>query len=204
MATLTPSFHDFLPVWVAAQSWYLGSGRPSLALVGTYRLEDPAGEAGIETHLVRDGTTTYQVPMTFRGAPFAAAGDRAGPVTPALIAVAGHSELGTRWIYDAEGDPVWRGEITRLVRDGRTVESRTGDGDVVTAVTGYPLNAAELAGSPAIELRRVLAPGEPPSEPPADAAGLVMGTWRADGFRSPGFPLPGAETVTGCLAVLRA
>ncbi|MGH3167179.1 MAG: maltokinase N-terminal cap-like domain-containing protein [Trebonia sp.] len=198
MATLAPSFRDFLPAWVAVQPWYRGSGLPSLALAGTYRLEDPAGEVGIETHLVRDGTTTYQVPMTYRGAPLAAAGDHAGTGTPTLIVVAEHSELGTRWIYDAEGDPVWRGAITRLVRDGRTVESRADDGDVIIAVTGHPLNTAGLAGSPAIELRRVLAPGEPAGGPPAGAAGLVMGTWRAGCFRA-----PGTETVTGCLAVLR-
>jgi hypothetical protein len=215
VATLTPSFRDFLPAWVAAQPWYQGSGIPVLSLAGAYRLEDPAGEAGIETHLLNDGATTYQVPMTYRGAPLAGASgppEAAGPPgagAGALIVTAEHSELGTRWIYDGEGDPVWRAEILRLVREGRTVESRTDAGDVVTAATGRPLDAARLAGGltgglagrvaagMTIELRRVLVPGPPPGDP--GVAGLVMGTWRRGGFRA-----PATEAVTGCLAVLRA
>lgn len=203
VATLTPSFRDFLPPWVAAQPWYQGSGVPALSLVGAYRLEDPAGDVGIETQLVSDGTTTYQVPMTYRGAPLGGTtdttdtADTAVAGTAALIATAEHSELGTRWIYDAEGDPVWRDELTRLARGGRTVESATDAGDVVTAVTGHPLDAAKLAGSTTIELRRVLVPGQPPAD--AGAVGLVMATWRLGGFRA-----PHSEAVTGCLAVLRA
>jgi hypothetical protein len=54
-ATLTPSFREFLPVWVAAQQWYAGGsqdGRATIRPVGYYRLEDQAGAVGIETHLV--------------------------------------------------------------------------------------------------------------------------------------------------------
>ena len=54
-ATLTPHFRDFLPDWMARQPWYRGSDRPSLQMVGAFRFEDPAGEVGIETHLLTDG-----------------------------------------------------------------------------------------------------------------------------------------------------
>jgi Maltokinase N-terminal cap domain len=47
--TLTPSFRDFLPCWIARQPWYRGGGVPAIRPVGFFRLEDPAGAVGIET-----------------------------------------------------------------------------------------------------------------------------------------------------------
>ncbi len=91
-ATLTPYFRDFLPPWLARQPWYLGTGTPALVPVGHFRFEDPAGQVGIETHLVSDGGMVYQVPMTYRGAPLPGPGSAA-----ALITTAEHSVLGTRW-----------------------------------------------------------------------------------------------------------
>lgn len=200
--TITPAFRVFLPPWVARQPWYRGSGAPSLALVGSFRMEDPAGQVGMETQLLSDGAVVYQVPMTYRGAPLP------GAAPAALIVTAEHSELGTRWIYDAEADPVWRDELLRLVRDGAAADLGTRDGKVRDAVRGVPLDEARLgAGELAIEVRRVLAPGEAAGETPAGGAGetpaggtgvagLVSGTWR------PG--APGAPPVSGCLAVVRA
>jgi Maltokinase N-terminal cap domain len=49
--TLTPSFREFMPQWLARQHWYLGVGVPVLRPVGAFRLEDPDGEVGIETQL---------------------------------------------------------------------------------------------------------------------------------------------------------
>ena len=78
-ATLTPHFREFLPPWVARQPWYRGTGTPSLSPVGYFRFEDPAGEVGIETDLVTDGSALYQIPMTYRGAH----GDTVGYYIPA-------------------------------------------------------------------------------------------------------------------------
>lgn len=58
--------------------------------------------------------------MTYRGAPVADSADSADAGT-APIAASGHSELGTRWIYDATADPLWRDELTRLVRGSGSV-----------------------------------------------------------------------------------
>jgi hypothetical protein len=126
VATLTPGFREFLPPWVARQPWYAGTGVPALRPVGAFRLEDPDGEVGMETHLFTDGSAVYQVPMTYRGAPLAEG---------ALIATAEHSELGQRWIYDAESDPVWRAELLRLVRDGGQA-GPSGRGTWYPSVTG--------------------------------------------------------------------
>jgi maltokinase-like protein len=177
-ATLTPHFRDFLPGWVGRQPWFVGTGVPSLEPVGYFRFEDPGGEVGIETHLVRDGPTLYQVPMTYRGAPLRQSG--------ALIATAEHSVLGTRWIYDAEADPVWVGELLRLVRTSGVAEPSSKRGVGPAEAHGRLLAPLHEAS---IELRRVLTT----DAPPRDAAGVVMGTWSAPG-----------GTATGCLAVVRS
>jgi Maltokinase N-terminal cap domain len=167
VATLTPGFREILPPWLARQPWYAGTGVPVLRPVGTFRLEDPAGEVGMETHLITDGSAVYQLPMTYRGAPLA---------DGALIATAEHSELGQRWIYDAESDPVWRAGLLRLVRDG----GEAGTGEV--RVRGVPLSP--MPDPATIELIRMLAAGD------AEVPGMVVGTWQ--------------PSVTGPLAVIRA
>ena len=191
-ATLTPHFRDFLPQWVARQPWYQGSGIPSLTPVGYFRFEDPSGEVGIETHLVTDGQVVYQVPMTYRGAPMEDGGPNAAA---ALVATAEHSVLGTRWIYDGEADPVWSGELLRLVRAGGVSEPSSKRGVAPAEARGQLLAAGELTeSSVVIELRRVLAPGHSAGD--LDAAGQVTGIWHPGG--------PGTPAVAGCLAVVRA
>ncbi|MGV9325938.1 maltokinase N-terminal cap-like domain-containing protein [Streptosporangium sandarakinum] len=187
-ATLTPHFRDFLPAWVAQQPWYPGDRVPSLSPVGYFRFEDPAGEVGIETHLVTDGSVLYQIPMTYRGAPLAGADQ-------ALITTAEHSVLGTRWIYDGEKDPIWAGEVLRLIgtEGGSESSSRRGGGEA--QARGRRLAQGELTSSAVtIELRRILTAGDPPSDP--EIIGLMMGTWYPGG--------PDAATATGCLATIRS
>jgi hypothetical protein len=145
--TLTPGFREFLPSWIARQPWYSGPASPALRPVGFIRYEDPAGEVGMETHLLTDGGTTYQVPLTYRGSPLPDG-------TAALLAITEHSELGTRWIYDAETDPVWIATVLRLVRSELTPQTAT------------------------IQLNRVLTADPRPSVSPP---GFLMGSWRPDG-----------------------
>jgi len=172
---MTPGFAEFLPPWVARQPWYAGTGIPTLRMVGAFRFEDPDGEVGIETHLLADGSHLYQLPMTYRAAPLAGG---------ALIATAEHSELGRRWIFDAESDPVWRAELLRLVRDGGT-SGPSGRGKVRV----YAVQLRPVPATAEIDLIRVLTPGDP------GRAGEVMGTW---------YPAADAEPMTGCLAVVRS
>jgi hypothetical protein len=190
-ATLTPHFRDFLPTWIAMQPWYVGAGRPSLSPVGYFRFEDPAGEVGIETHLVFDGTVIYQVPMTYRGAPIA---DDVLGATGSLIATAEHSLLGTRWIYDGLFDPVWAYELLRLVATNGVTDLGARRGVGAAEARGYLLTPRELTpDTVTIELKRVLSAGRPANE--SDVVGLVMGTWYPD--------WPDATITTGCLAVVR-
>ena len=182
MTTMTPGFREFLPSWIARQPWYLGDGVPRLRLVGAFRLEDPEGVVGIETHLVDDGSRLYQVPMTYRGAPLDSPGAEA-----ALISESEHSVLGTRWIYDATVDPVWRLRILDLVESEGTADSGTAKA-VGRRIGPHPLDGA------CIGVVRVLAEGQSDPHGP-EVVGLICGSWHPDG--------PDSRETTGSLAVLR-
>lgn len=191
-ATLTPHFRDFLPPWLARQPWYLGSGVPAITPVGFFRLEDPDGQVGIETHLVSDGSAVYQVPLTYRGAELDQAAIGGSAASAALITTAEHSELGTRWIYDAVFDPAWVAALIRLVE----TQGHAGTG-------GRPSLVAQAWGErgenwaagiePVVELARIIAPG--PAAAAAGVVGTIMGSWHAHGQAEP--------PVEGRLAVLR-
>lgn len=186
-ASLTPSFRDFLPSWVARQSWYRGTGVPTLRPVGYFRFEDPDGVVGMETHLVSDGTTLYQVPMTYRDAPAGAA---------SLITTAEHSVLGTRWIYDGATDPTWTRQVLALVRTGGTSEpsGRAGVGDA--EARGHPLDAESLCiPDDALCVEPLRTPTSRRYRTADGAVGLVLGLWHPDGPQSP--------PVTGRLATVR-
>ncbi|MBW4720698.1 maltokinase N-terminal cap-like domain-containing protein [Saccharothrix obliqua] len=159
-ATLAPGFRDFLPAWLASRTWYAGDDVPTPELVGAFRFEDPAGEVGLETHLVRAGGVLYQLPMTYRGAPIA---------SPGLITTAEHSVLGTRWIYDAEHDPLWHELVRTTVRDGG-VSHGAGRSRAAEA-RGERL--ADVPADARVELHR--RPADHPAGP--DAVGRLLGTW---------------------------
>lgn len=94
LSTNTPSKADILATWVPSTPW----GRPhgaELAIVGSFHLDDPGGEVGIETHIIRAGDALLQVPLTYRGSPL----PDAEP-----IAQMEHSVLGTRFVYDGIND----------------------------------------------------------------------------------------------------
>ena len=169
-ATLTPHFRDFVPPWLVRQQWYVGPGVPQLVPVGYFRMEDPAGEVGMETHLVSDGSVIYQVPMTYRGAPLVGA---AG----SLIATTEHSVLGTRWIYDGLADPVWVEQWLSLVRTEGVSELSVKPGTGPAEARGRLLARPEALTSDAavIDLKRVVSTGEPADQ--HGVLGMVTGTW---------------------------
>lgn len=189
-ATLKPHFSEFLPPWIARQPRYAGArgGIPALAPVGYFRMEDPAGEVGIETHLVRDGSVLYQVPMTYRGAPLAQAQD-------SLISTAEHSVLGTRWIYDATADPVWIEQLLELVRTGAVSDPSLKRGVGPAEVRGRWLGSGvPTPETVAIELKRIVVAAEPGPELEPGVVGVVTGGWHPDG--------PDGPMAEGCMAVL--
>jgi hypothetical protein len=100
-AELTPSKTELLDDWAPGRPWFVGEPGVPLTTVAAYRFDDPEGEVGVETLLVRAGDgPTMQVPLTYRGAPLEGAAS-------ALVGTMDHSVLGKRWVYDAAGDPVY-------------------------------------------------------------------------------------------------
>ncbi|MHB8294542.1 MAG: maltokinase N-terminal cap-like domain-containing protein [Acidimicrobiales bacterium] len=188
-ATLRPRFRDFLPRWLAHQSWYAGTNVPELSAVGFFRIEDPDGEVGMETHLVSDGALVYQIPMTYRGEPLSGPGAGAG-----LITTAEHSVLGTRWIYDAALDPVWIAQVARLVREEGVCEpsSKRGAAGPAEARGCRLVPPGRLDGKVTVDVVRVLSVAG--AEPAPGLLGTLVGTWRPEG--------PDGPVTTGCLVAL--
>lgn len=127
-ATISPTKQELVETWLPAQPWAAGLGAP--VIVGSYRLDDPDGEVGIECLLLRAGESFVHLPLTYRGAPLEGAEDY-------LVATMDHSVLGPRWVYDGCADPVAVQELlavtltggeeaaVEIEEDGEIVERRT-------------------------------------------------------------------------------
>jgi Maltokinase N-terminal cap domain len=119
--TLVPSKLELLATWLPAQPWYRGGTQPALSRAGGFRLDDPAGEVGIEIMVVTDASgdepASYLTPLTYRGAPFADAEDH-------LIGTTEHGVLGRRWVYDGVHDPVCVDQMLALVRGDVEAQAR--------------------------------------------------------------------------------
>jgi hypothetical protein len=111
-ATLPPSKPELLAAWLPSQPW--ATGLSGLKPFGGYRLDDPDNEVGMEGILLRsDAGDVLHVPLTYRAAPLEGA-------DAYLLGTMEHSALGTRWVYDATGDPVWRATLAATVLTGGT------------------------------------------------------------------------------------
>ncbi|PZE94695.1 hypothetical protein [Curtobacterium sp. MCBD17_008] len=126
-ATLTPGKLDAISAWLPGQPWSGVGTRTAVEQVGRFRFDDPDGEVGVETYLVRAGDgPVLHVPLTYRGAPLAGA-------DPFLVTEMEHSVLGHRWVYDAVGDPVYADVLRRAIATGgheADLQRASGDGTV--------------------------------------------------------------------------
>jgi len=115
-ATVTPTKLELLGAWLPGRPWSGATGDLAGVWVqlGTFRFDDPAGEVGVETLLLRSGDgAVLQVPLTYRAAPLPGAERH-------LVGTARHSVLGPRWVYDGCGDPVWVTTLLTAVLTGGT------------------------------------------------------------------------------------
>ncbi|MEV5646894.1 1,4-alpha-glucan branching protein [Nocardia sp. NPDC052254] len=107
--TLEPGKLDLLTAWLPTRTWFTGT-TPQLRRAGGFRLDDPAGEVGIECMIVIDTADArlpvYHIPLTYRGASLPG-GD--------LIGTTEHGVLGQRWVYDGASDPVAIAQLTALL-----------------------------------------------------------------------------------------
>ena len=165
-ATLVPSKADLVAAWLPGCPWF---GRPATAVrpVAAYRFDDPAGEVGMESHLLDVDGRLVHVPLTYRGAPLPGAEEH-------LVGTMEHSVLGTRWVYDAPADPVYRDEAARVVREAGTevrLLVETPDGPVEREPT---MRVRGSGGGPADGVPDVVRFPEPG---PVPADGVLTGTW---------------------------
>ncbi|MEU6559683.1 maltokinase N-terminal cap-like domain-containing protein [Nocardia nova] len=107
--TLEPGKLDLLTAWLPSRDWFTGAV-PRLHRAGGFRLDDPAGEVGIECMIVIDTADTdlpvYFVPLTYRGAPLPGG---------ELVGTTEHGILGHRWVYDGASDPVALAQLAALL-----------------------------------------------------------------------------------------
>ena len=146
-AQIRPTKLELLQAWLPEQPWYTAEPGASLTVVGAYRFDDPDGEVGVETHLVRAGDPVLQVPLTYRGAPLAGA-------DPWLVTTMEHSVLGRRWVYDGTGDPVYVAALAAAILGGG------GQAEEVVETEDGPRPRAAT-----VSVRGSGAPGEPVSAP---------------------------------------
>ncbi|WP_327005160.1 hypothetical protein OHA72_60875 [Dactylosporangium sp. NBC_01737] len=132
-ADLTPTKLELLNAWLPTKDWYTGPAEPDLEKVGAFRFDDPAGEVGVETMLVRAGDgPLLQVALTYRAAPLAGA-------ERWLIGTTEHSVLGPRWVYDASGDPVYAATLAATILTGAAEAAEEFEVDGVRQVRPNPM-----------------------------------------------------------------
>jgi hypothetical protein len=148
--TLRPTKLELLAAWLPTREWYSAAvAAPEKA--GGFRLDDPAGEVGIEFMVVGDAErpadAPHLVPMTYRAAPLDGAED-------ALIGTAEHGVLGKRWIYDGTHDPVLVTELYALLA-GRAEPQAQSESDTPDPTVHASLRGAADGGT-VLELLRVV------------------------------------------------
>jgi hypothetical protein len=161
-AEMVPTKHELLTTWLPTQPWW-PPGAEVPQLEASFRLDDPAGEVGIETLLLRVGGGVVQVPMTYRSAPLEGG---------ELIGETQHSALGPRWVYLGTSDPVYVTETTAVIREGRgEVQLLRPDG---TPIPPRP-TAARVQGSGTGSGRLTVVISE--NDAPTEASGTLTATW---------------------------
>ncbi len=188
---MEPGKLALLTGWLPAQPWYDGSaGAPRLAVSGGFRLDDPEGAVGMEFMVVTDTAgeepRTYQVPLTYRGAPLEGA-------EPALAGTSEHGVLGKRWVYDGVRDPVLGTELLALLQGrARPQHQNTSDtpddsvvvvgdaGDAAPPPPPWPVTddrdaSAVRVGAYTLTVLRVLSSA---SAAAREADASVTGVWR--------------------------
>lgn len=179
-AVLDPGKIDLLRAWVRDQSWFNGNPE-KLEQVTAYRFVDPAGEVGMESFLLTDGSRTFHVPVTYRGAELEGA-------EHALVGTMEHPVLGRRWVYDAPADPVYATEVRRVIshRDTASDHLQKEDGTITPSPVNIRGGGDGLAKG--VEVPQVIRVLSEENDAEADrpligSPGTLSGTWLDDDGR---------------------
>ncbi len=111
-ATLVPSKLELMTSWLPSRTWLHGADTSAFVAVGAYRFDDPDGEVGMESHLLKTAEgLTIQVPLTYRAAPL-------GDAEEFFVGTMEHSVLGQRWVYDGCGDVTYLTALVATILSG--------------------------------------------------------------------------------------
>lgn len=110
-AVITPSKPEIVESWGSTQEWWPDADAP-MEVIGAFRFDDPEGQVGMETHLVRVADVVLQVPLTYRNEPLEGA-------EAAFITTTEHTVLGTRYVYDGTGDPLYLVMLAAVAMTGQ-------------------------------------------------------------------------------------
>ncbi len=148
-ATISPRKDEIIGPWLRTRPWW--DGVAERGPVGDFRLDDPAGDVGIQCFLFGSvaGSTLF-VPVTYRGSALPAA-------RAALIGMMQHSVLGRRWVYDGCADPTLVSVIVATICDGGNeaeLTLRRGNGSLVRQTS-----TASVRGDGSIDLVTPYPPG---------------------------------------------
>jgi len=155
--------------------------------VAEYRFDDPEGEVGVETILWRtDDGAVLQTPLTYRAAPLDGGEDF-------LVGTSEHSELGSRWVYDGCGDPVWAAAMTEAILTGGAQAQMVIelDGKMVDVPPRMQVRGSGVAGTSVPEVASVDSMADGP------VARVVAGPVVLSLARVVGLPVDGDATLTG-------
>lgn len=171
-ATIKPGKTELISAWLPAQRWYAGPAGQRFKRVGSYRFDDPAGEVGIETILVRgqDDGQIYQVPMTYRAAELAGG---------ELMTTMEHTVLGLRYVYAGMSDPVFRAAFTSAMLDQGSEAAQIiagGDNEGVAVPSGVEVRGSGRLAAGDGELELVV-PHLLPTVVPSSVVAKLEGYW---------------------------
>lgn len=125
-ATISPSKQEVAQQWLATTDWFGGDTADATAERRfSYRFDDPAGQVGVESILVRHGDQMFQLPLTYRDAELSGAEQW-------FLTEMDHSALGQRWIYFGLGDPVLVNALIAAIRTGQRQEDYQLEGESET------------------------------------------------------------------------
>lgn len=185
-ATITPTKDQIVGPWLETRGWW--DGVAERGPVGTFRLDDPAGQVGMECFLFgsAQGSTLF-VPVTYRGAELPGADAH-------LLGTMEHSVLGSRWVYDACADPVFVATVLETIRTGGTnadLEAHLADGTVERrqpSATARGTGAPDLRAVPADVVAAAAAPTDEPGRTLIRLRDLTLTVARQVGVDLPAGP----------------
>lgn len=196
-AEITPTKPELLTRLLAGAPWAAGRELVRLEVVDAYRFDDPSGDVGMEAFVLRVGDgPLLHVPVTYRGAPLEGG-------EPWLVGTMEHSVLGSRWVYDAVGDPTYLTTLLTAVATGGhqadylvdvdgaleprvlTMTVAGSGGSAVGATLEGPVTEEHVVtdatattvtvGERRVVVRRVIGDAAAPDLPAT--AGTLVGTW---------------------------